>query len=106
MNGIGAHVICNAITNTRPRHHKTTEAIKEAEMETNMDEVAAKLELLGFDPIEELVAKYRSGVLSPQQEAALARWLLPFRYPQKKAMELTSNGGPLQIQIVRFADSE
>ena len=98
-------VITNAQMATRPAGIPTAEQARAGEFTTRLDEVAEKLDLLGYDPLEALVHTRLTGNLSDQQRAAIDRWVLPFRYPQKKAIELTNGGGPLKIEVVRFADT-
>ena len=104
MSSIEREVVENARINAGVPAHviPTPLSARNAELETNVDEVAAKLEAMGFDPLDKLVKLVQSGNLTETQEAAVAKWIMPYRYPQKRAVELTGkDGGAIPLVLTR-----
>ena len=79
---------------------------RQDEMETDVDEVAAKLAALGYDPLIKLVEIANSDTLSEHQKASINKWLMPYRYPQKRAVELTGKGGGAIPLVLGSDDAE
>jgi len=61
-----------------------------------------QLEALGLDPVAELVAASNRA----RDEGDITNWiaanksLMPFLYPRRKAIDITSNAGPMTLQVV------
>jgi len=61
-----------------------------------------QLEALGLNPIAELAAASATA----RDQGDLANWisanksLLPYLYPRRKAIDVTTSGGPLSLQVV------
>ena len=90
-----------------PKHmHLMPDDRQQAEFETNIGMVARQLQAMGHDPVKKLVEACRGDKLSEWQKAAIDKELLKYVAPQLKAVEHTGyEGGPLQVELVRFADT-
>jgi len=61
-----------------------------------------QLEALGLDPVAELAAAMQAA----KDEGDLGSWinaakaLLPYMYPRRRSVDITSNSGPLTLQVV------
>jgi len=65
-------------------------------------DLVQQLEELGLNPVAELVAASNRA----RDEGDLVNWigankaLLPYLYPRRKAIDITSNAGPMTLQVV------
>jgi len=105
---IKREVISNAQTSTPVLRSvlPSSEQAREKELSTNVDEVSSKLQAMGHDPLEELARAAQDESLSLHQRSAINRWLMPYRYPQKRAVEITGkDGGAIPLVLSRDDDS-
>ena len=70
------------------------------EMDTKVKNVVSILEDMGHCPVTKLVQAAEGQDLSPQQKAAVNRWLMEHAYAKPKSLEVTGkDGGPIPLQI-------